>query len=88
MTRRQLRSSLATEGVLLALIGSVVGIVLGVLLGWAGTTVVFGSATVPVVPWRDLALVAGVAVAAGHLASVLPARAAARTAPVAALAAT
>jgi putative ABC transport system permease protein len=38
------------------------------------------------VPWRDIAMVVVVALVAGLLASVLPARTAARTPPVAALA--
>jgi putative ABC transport system permease protein len=88
MTRRQLTGSLAAEGVMIALIGSVAGILAGVLLGWVGTTVVLGSMLdlVLVVPWTALATVAGLALAAGYLASVLPARSAARTAPAAALA--
>ena len=38
------------------------------------------------VPWRDVAVVLVVAVAAGLLASVIPGRSAARTSPVEALA--
>jgi putative ABC transport system permease protein len=40
-----------------------------------------------VVPWADIATVLGVALVAGLVASVVPARAAVRTHPVAALAA-
>jgi putative ABC transport system permease protein len=40
-----------------------------------------------VIPWADVAMVLGVALVAGLLASVVPARAAVRTHPVAALAA-
>jgi putative ABC transport system permease protein len=88
LTRRRLRISLATEGVLIAGVGAVLGAVIGVLYGWAGAAVVFGglgSAQIAV-PWRDLGLILVVALAAGLLASVLPARSAVRTPPVAALA--
>jgi len=40
-----------------------------------------------VVPWLDVAVMIGVALVAGLVASVVPARAAVRTRPVAALAA-
>ncbi|MGN8245681.1 ABC transporter permease [Cellulomonas soli] len=88
LTRRQLRATLAVEGVLIAGVGAVLGMGLGVVYGWAGAATVFGGMG-PLrlaVPWRDLALVMLVACTAGLLASVLPGRAAARTSPVAALA--
>lgn len=88
LTRRRLRISLATEGVLIAGVGAVLGAVIGVLYGWAGAAVVFGGlgSAELAVPWRDLAIILVVALAAGLLASVLPARSAVRTPPVAALA--
>lgn len=88
LTRNRLRASLAAEGVLVALVGAVVGGVLGTLYGWAGVrTVIGGMAEVPwTVAWRDLGLVLLVAVGAGLLASVAPARTAVRTSPVVALA--
>lgn len=89
LTRRQLRQTLAVEGVLIAGSGAVLGAVLGTLYGWAGTRTVLGSVADGVslaIPWRDLGLVLVVAVAAGLVASVLPGRRAARTSPVAALA--
>ena len=57
------------------------------MYGWAGSAIVFGTFgdLRLAVPWRDLAIVLVVAVAAGLVASVLPARKAARTSPVAAL---
>ena len=84
LTRRGLRGALAIEGVLIAAVGTV----LGVAYGWAGAATVLGQVGgfVPAVPWRDLGLVLVVALGAGLLASVLPARSAARTPPVAALA--
>ncbi|UFU03982.1 ABC transporter permease [Ruania suaedae] len=87
LTKGQLRGMLAVEGVLIAGAGALIGAVAGLLYGWAGSTVMLSSlAEVPLmVPWRDLALVGVVALVAGLLASVLPARSAVRTSPVAAL---
>lgn len=87
LSRRQLRGTLAIEGMLIAGVGAVLGAGLGVLYGWAGATTTLstiGSVQLEV-PWRDLGAVMLVALVAGLLASVLPGRAAARTSPVAAL---
>ena len=88
LTRGQLRGMLAIEGVLIAGVGAVLGIVLGLLYGWAGAAAALGvmGDVLIVVPWRDVALVLAVAIVAGLVASVVPGRAAARTSPVAALA--
>ncbi|MBD8060410.1 FtsX-like permease family protein [Cellulomonas sp. JH27-2] len=88
LSRRQLRLSLGIEGMLIAGVGGLLGAGLGLLYGWAGSAIVFGSfgSLHLAVPWVDLLVVIVVAVAAGLLASVLPARRAARTSPVAALA--
>jgi putative ABC transport system permease protein len=85
--KEQLRGMLAVEGVLIAGVGAILGIVLGLVFGWAGAATalsVMGDVRYAV-PWTDLGVVLAVAVVAGLLASVLPARAAARTSPVAAL---
>uniref|UniRef100_UPI0013587991 FtsX-like permease family protein n=1 Tax=Cellulomonas citrea TaxID=1909423 RepID=UPI0013587991 len=88
MTRRQLRTTLAAEGMVIAGVSAVLGAALGLLYGWAGSAVVFGVAAKVqlAVPWGDLATVLVVALLAGLTASVVPARTAARTPPVAALA--
>ncbi len=89
LRRGQLRLTLALEALLLALIGAAVGVVLGLIYGWAGAAATFreiGRTLVLTVPWGVVALVLVVAVAAGVLASVLPARRAVRAAPVQALA--
>jgi putative ABC transport system permease protein len=88
MTRRQLQQSLAVEGVLVAIVGTATGIVLGLAYGWAGSIIVLGPVigTELALPWSQLVAVVIVAIAAGALASVLPARSAARTSPIAALA--
>jgi putative ABC transport system permease protein len=89
LSKAQLRTMLAIEGMLIAGVGAVLGVVLGLLYGWAGATTALSSmGDVPlVVPWTDIAIVLGVALVAGLVASVVPARAAVRTHPVAALAA-
>ncbi len=88
-TRGQMRSMLGWEGVLLAFIGAVLGIVLGGVYGVAGIWCILGGAF-PVtitIPWVQIAAVLVLAVLAGWAASVLPGRRAARTAPAQALAA-
>ncbi|WP_432526217.1 ABC transporter permease [Kineococcus mangrovi] len=88
LTRRQLRALLAWEALLVAGVAAVLGVVLGTGYGLAGTASVLVRQT-PVqltVPWLQVAGIVVVATAAGVLASVLPARRAARTPPVAAIA--
>ncbi|MGP9844409.1 ABC transporter permease [Brachybacterium sp. 107] len=88
-TRGQMRAMLGWEGMLLALVGAVLGIVLGSAYGVLGIEALLGS-TYPVsitIPWMQVGLVLLLAVLAGGVASVLPGRTAARTAPAAALAA-
>lgn len=87
-TRRQMRAMLGWEGVLLAAVGAVLGLLIGSLYAVLGIIALLGS-TYPVsitIPWGRLVIVLVLALAAGALASVLPGRAAARTAPAAALA--
>jgi putative ABC transport system permease protein len=88
LTRRQLRAMLAVEGVLIAGIGALVGIGLGTVYGWAGAASVIGGVFRPALtlPVGELALLLVGGILAGLLASALPGRRAARTAPVAALA--
>ncbi|MGW5877181.1 ABC transporter permease [Nocardiopsis terrae] len=85
LAKGQLRRMLSIEAVLLCLIGAGIGIVLGVLFGWAA-----GAAVLPdlvfTVPATQVAVFIAVAVLAGLLAAVLPARRAAGTSITGALA--
>ncbi|RSX52696.1 FtsX-like permease family [Bifidobacterium callimiconis] len=88
MTRGQLRRSLAVEALLISLGSGVVGIILGMLFGWLGSTMVFaeyGTVQYPI-EWGTALAVLGVAAVAALVASVAPARRAVRTPPVVALA--
>ena len=87
-SRRQMRAMLGWEGVLLSVVGAVLGVLIGSIYGVLGITAVLGS-TYPVsitIPWGQVISVLLLAVLAGATASVLPGRAAARTAPASALA--
>ncbi|MFB9378190.1 ABC transporter permease [Kineococcus gynurae] len=88
LTRRQLRSTLAWEAALVAGVAGLLGAALGTGYGLAGTQAVLGQAgdVVVDVPWLQVLAVVVVSGLAGALASVLPARHAARTPPVAAIA--
>jgi putative ABC transport system permease protein len=79
MTRRQLRSAVRWESVIIAVMGTVLGLVIGAFFGWALVTSLrsegFTDLTFPVV---QLVVVVVMAAAAGVLAAVPPARRAAR----------
>ena len=88
LTRGQLRGLLAWEALLVAGVAAVLGIVAGAAYGLAGTAAILGQVgdVVLDIPWLQIAAVVAIATAAGVLASVLPARRAARISPVAAIA--
>jgi putative ABC transport system permease protein len=91
LSRRQLRGMLAVESLLMALVAAGLGIVLGLIYGWTGTSALMGGQTVEggveyAVPGTLLIAIAAIAAVAGLLASVLPARRAAKVAPAGALA--
>jgi putative ABC transport system permease protein len=88
LTRGQLRGLLAWEAALVAGVAAVLGVLLGGIYGVTGAASILGNQRVFVlaVPWAQIGAIVVVATAAGLLASVLPARRAARTSPVAAIA--
>ncbi|HEX7521989.1 MAG TPA: FtsX-like permease family protein [Acidimicrobiia bacterium] len=79
MTRRQLRSSVRWESVIIALQGALLGLVVGVFFGWALVTAMhdqgFNTLRLPAVTLVTIVVLAAVA---GVLAAVLPARRAAK----------
>lgn len=85
LSRAQLRRMLSVEAVLLCLIGALIGITLGVVFGWAA-----GASVLPnmilTVPFAQVGVFVAVAVVAGLLASLMPARRATRTSITGALA--
>ncbi|MBP2216236.1 FtsX-like permease family protein [Arthrobacter sp. CAN_C5] len=88
LTRAQLRGMLAVEAVLIAGVAAAFGCLLGVVYGWLGVQSALGAIApvTPSIPWLQLLGVLAVAVIAALLASVLPARRAARLSPVEGLA--
>lgn len=87
VTRRQIRRMLGIEALTLSAVGTVLGVVLGIGYGIAGTYPLLGRqmSIVVTIPWDRLALVAAVALVAGWVASVVPGRRAAKVPPSAAL---
>jgi putative ABC transport system permease protein len=88
LTRRQLRRMLAAEAMLLSVVATGLGTVIGVGFGWVGYETFVERALIEVplqVPWVQLGVVVLLAALAGLLASVLPARRAARVTPAAGL---
>ncbi|TWF78242.1 putative ABC transport system permease protein [Pseudonocardia hierapolitana] len=86
LTRGQLRRTLAAEALLLSVVATVLGTVIGVGFAWVGyETFVKRALThaTMVIPWPSLGAVVLIATLAGLLASVLPAHRAARVTPAA-----
>jgi putative ABC transport system permease protein len=75
MDRRQVRSMIRWEAVLIGAIGTTIGLGLGGFLGWAISRDLDLSATIPV---GQLVLIAAAATVAAVAAAALPARRAAR----------
>lgn len=90
LQRGQLRLMLGIEAVLLAVGGAIVGIAAGAFFGWIGTAAIATQLDFPTVVFAMSApqtvLVGVVAIVAGVLASILPGRRAAMSAPIEALA--
>lgn len=89
LSRRSLRRVLATEGVLLATVATLLGTGLGVTFAWVGMQVMVQPAVddAPLVlPWGQLGVAVAVTALSGLLAATLPSRRGARVAPAAGLA--
>jgi putative ABC transport system permease protein len=86
MGRGQARAMIAAESVIIAVIGAVGGTLLGVGLGAALASAVGGTGTPITIPGGQLVLYVLLTAAAGVLASVFPARRAARLDVLAAIA--
>jgi len=79
MDRKQLRSAVRWEAVLISVLGSLVGIALGLLLSWALVEALGGFGLNHfAVPVPSLVVITVLAALLGVLASILPARRAAR----------
>jgi putative ABC transport system permease protein len=85
LTRRQLRSMLTVEALVLGLIGALVGVALGTVFGWAAvqSMTAGGIFDFPVIQVLSFVVLSGLA---GVLAALLPARRAARASIVGSLA--
>jgi putative ABC transport system permease protein len=86
MTRRQVRRMVRHESIVTALLGASTGVVAGLGLGWVVAQLLGDEGLTFAVPGGTLVVIAVVAVIAGILAAVLPARRAARLSPLTALA--
>lgn len=79
MTRRQLRATVRAEAVVIALLGTVQGLAVGVLLGWAVVAALGSSGIATLsVPVAQLLIAAVLAAVAGAVAASAPGRRAAR----------
>jgi len=78
MTRRQVRRMIRHESVVTALIGAALGIGVGIFLAVLTTTALSKYGIVFAVPYGTLIVFVGVAILAGMLAAILPARRASR----------
>jgi putative ABC transport system permease protein len=78
MTRRQVRRMIRHESIVTALIGAALGIAVGIFLAGLTTIALSGYGVVFAIPYRSLAAFVVVAILAGMLAAILPARRASR----------
>jgi putative ABC transport system permease protein len=78
MTRRQVRRMVRHESIVTALIGATFGIAVGMFLAGVVTHALSKYGIVFAVPYTSLAAFGGIAIVAGMLAAILPARRASR----------
>jgi putative ABC transport system permease protein len=85
MPRRQVRRVVRFEGLITAALGAALGVVLGLFLAWAATLALADRGIGFHMPWLALLACVVLALVAGALASVLPARRAAQVPPLEAI---
>lgn len=73
MSRRQLRSSISWESVLIALLGALLGMALGLFFAWAVIAALEDDFLRLSIPWSQVALAVFAAAVAGVAAAVVPA---------------
>jgi putative ABC transport system permease protein len=78
MARSQARALIREESIITGALGTVVGVVLGVLLAWIMTRALSSEGVVFALPWPQFALVVAVGLATGVLAALPPASRVAR----------
>ena len=78
MTSRQLRRTVRYEAAIIALIGTLAGLVLGLFFGWAAFDALGLGYSDFAVPWLTLAAIGVAGLVAGLLSGVMPARRAGR----------
>ena len=83
LQRSQMWRMVTTESILIALTGSVLGVLIGGFIGWRFVVSMAGNGIdVLVMPWGTLALLAVAGVIVGLFASLIPATKAAATNPL------
>jgi putative ABC transport system permease protein len=79
MTRNQTRATIRWEAVLISLLGTGLGVLIGLFFGWSiSVTIRDGGLGTFTVPWRALLVIVALAVVGGVIATLRPARRAAR----------
>jgi putative ABC transport system permease protein len=78
MTRRQVRRMIRAESVVTALIGAAMGLPLGIFLAWMVTKALSGQGVSFAIPGKLLVYFVVVAISAGLIAAIAPARRASR----------
>lgn len=79
MTRRQLRSSVRWEAVIVSVFGAMLGVIMGVILAYAGITALPDEfITQTAIPWVSLVLYIALGAVLGVVAAYFPARRAAK----------
>jgi putative ABC transport system permease protein len=78
MTRRQVRRMIRHESIVTALIGAALGMAIGIFLAGLTSLALSGYGVVFAIPYKSLAAFVAVAILAGMLAAILPARRASR----------